>query len=54
MSIADRKLERLASLRGLKFAEHGLGWTGVTPDGSLISTRDVSSSEIYAFDWTTR
>jgi hypothetical protein len=28
-------------------------WIGVTPDGSLISTREAGSTEIYTLDWET-
>lgn len=49
--VKDRRLERLASLSGLKMRPAGLGWTGLTPDGSLISTRDAGGAEIYALDW---
>jgi hypothetical protein len=49
--IADRFTEPLADLRTFKFAQRALGWTGNTPDESLISTRDAGSTEIYALDW---
>ncbi len=49
--ISDGKVERLASLNGLKTADGSFGWIGVAPDGSLISTRDAGSTEIYALDW---
>jgi Tol biopolymer transport system component len=51
--IKDGRVERLASLSGLKMAESSMGWIGLTPDGSLIATRDVGSTEIYALDWET-
>jgi len=51
--IRDGKVERVLSLSNLKTAEGSLGWLGLTPDGSLISTRDVGSTEIYALDWET-
>jgi len=51
--IEDRKVERLASLSGVKMAEAGLGWIGLTPDGALISTRDAGTIQIYALDWET-
>jgi Tol biopolymer transport system component/predicted Ser/Thr protein kinase len=47
----DGKVERLASLSTLKFAPSGLGWIGLTPEGSLISANDAGSTEIYALDW---
>ena len=49
--VADRSVERLASLTGLKMPASGLGWVGLTPDGSLISTMDSGSTEIYGLDW---
>lgn len=51
LRIRDRKLEGLASLKGLRMAPSGLGWIGLTPDGSPISTRDAGSTGIYALDW---
>jgi eukaryotic-like serine/threonine-protein kinase len=50
--VADRKLERLADLKGFRrvvFA--GFPWSGVTPDGSPLLLRDVSSQEVYALDF---
>jgi serine/threonine protein kinase/Tol biopolymer transport system component len=49
--IKDRKIERVASLTGMKMAAPSLGWVGLTPDGSTISTRDTGGTEIYALDW---
>ena len=53
--ISDRKLERVASLKGLQrfWGQFG-AWTGLTPDDSLLVLRDTSSQEIYALDWRTR
>jgi Tol biopolymer transport system component len=50
VGIKDRRMEHLASLK-LKMAPETLGWIGLAPDGSLISTRDAGSTEIYALDW---
>jgi Tol biopolymer transport system component len=44
--ISDRHLERLASLKNVRYVE---GWSGVAPDGSPLITRDVLT-EIYALD----
>jgi serine/threonine protein kinase/Tol biopolymer transport system component len=51
--IRDRKLEPIASLKSLTEAPSGPGydWIGMTPDGSLISTRDAGTTEIYALEW---
>jgi Tol biopolymer transport system component len=52
--ISDRKLERLASLKGVRRLLGGLGeWTGLAPDDSFLLVRDTSSQEIYALDWQT-
>jgi Tol biopolymer transport system component len=51
--VSDGKLEHIARLDGLKAADGTFGWVGLAPDGSLISTRDAGSTEIYALDWET-
>jgi Tol biopolymer transport system component len=51
LRIRDRKLERLASLKDLKWAPSAAFWVGLAPDGSLLSTRDAGTNEIYALDW---
>jgi Tol biopolymer transport system component/DNA-binding winged helix-turn-helix (wHTH) protein len=52
VGIDDRKLERLASLKGFGRAAGTYGsWSGLTPDDSFLLTRDVGSQEIYALDW---
>jgi Tol biopolymer transport system component len=52
INISDRKLQRIANLKSLHQAwwEIGGSWSGVTPDGSPLVQRDLSTSEIYAFD----
>jgi eukaryotic-like serine/threonine-protein kinase len=45
--ITDHKLERLASLKGIR----SVGWTGLAPDDSLLVLRNVGTEEIYALDW---
>ena len=49
--IANRIVERVASLRDLKMAPSTLGWVGLAPDGSLISTRHAGRTEIFGLDW---
>jgi hypothetical protein len=50
--ISDHKLERVASLKGLRQYWGDFGsWTGLAPDDSLLLVRDTSSQEIYAIDW---
>jgi Tol biopolymer transport system component len=50
--MSDRQQQRLASLKNLHQAwwEVGGSWSGVTPDGSPLVQRDLSTHEIYAFD----
>jgi|HubBroStandDraft_6_1064221.scaffolds.fasta_scaffold52572_1 serine/threonine protein kinase/Tol biopolymer transport system component len=56
LRIADRKMETVLDLKGLRRVEDeqfaaGLNvttWVGVTPDGSVLVTRDVGTQEIYA------
>jgi Tol biopolymer transport system component/DNA-binding winged helix-turn-helix (wHTH) protein len=54
LRISDRKLEQVASLKGLRrfWGQFG-SWTGLAPDDSLLLVRDTSSQEIYALDWQT-
>jgi hypothetical protein len=54
VGVKDRRVEHLASLSGLKMAPSSLGWVGLTPDSSLIATRELGSTEIYALDWETQ
>jgi DNA-binding winged helix-turn-helix (wHTH) protein/Tol biopolymer transport system component len=51
--IADRAWEPVASLKDLKQREGRFlaTWIGLSPDGSPLALRDLSSSEIYALDW---
>jgi serine/threonine protein kinase/Tol biopolymer transport system component len=50
--VADRKLERLADLKGFRRVVFGwLPWSGVTPDGAPLLLRDISSQEVYALDF---
>lgn len=50
--VADRKLERVADLKGLRRTIFALiPWSGLTPDGSPLVLRDVSSQEVYALDF---
>jgi dipeptidyl aminopeptidase/acylaminoacyl peptidase len=55
LRIADRKMEAVLDLKGLRRVEDeqfsGVNtstWVGVTPDGSVLVTRDVGTQEIYA------
>jgi Tol biopolymer transport system component len=50
--ISDRKLERLASIKGLQRYWGQFGpWTGLAPDDSFLLVRDTSNQEVYALDW---
>jgi Tol biopolymer transport system component/predicted Ser/Thr protein kinase len=53
--VSDRKLERLVKLAD--FGKLALGrfgvWTGLGPDDSLLTIRDISVQEVYALDWQT-
>ena len=50
--VADRKLERIADLKGFRRVVFGwLPWSGVTPDGAPLLPRDISSQEVYALDF---
>jgi hypothetical protein len=48
VQVRDRKIERLATL---KPPAEGESWTGVTPGGSPIISRNAASQEIYALQW---
>ncbi len=49
--VRGRKLECLASLKDVNFAPTSVRWIGLTPDGSLLRTRDAGVMEIFALDW---
>jgi hypothetical protein len=52
--LADRKIEVIASLKSVRRVSDpsigGISWMGVSPDGSVLLTRDIGSQEIYALD----
>ena len=52
--LADGKIEVLASLKGLRrvsdSSNGGASWVGVSPDGSLLLTRDTGTQEVYALN----
>jgi Tol biopolymer transport system component len=53
--IADKSVQRIASLRGIQRVTAGTGlWIGLTPDGALLILREIQGSEIYAWDWVER
>jgi len=53
VQVKDRKVERVVSLKDVKrpTSQSLGGWTGLAPDGAPLALRDISSYEIYAFDW---
>ena len=48
--IADRKLEKLKSLKEITPAGFFGGWFGLAPDDSPLLLRNAATQEIYAFD----
>jgi eukaryotic-like serine/threonine-protein kinase len=54
LRLSDRKIETIASLKGLRRVIDPYSGTqvGITPEGSLLLTRDVGTQEIYALDVT--
>jgi serine/threonine protein kinase/Tol biopolymer transport system component len=52
IQVADRKLERIADLKGLRRVVFAwIPWSGITPDGAPLLLRDISSQEVYALDF---
>jgi hypothetical protein len=52
--LADHKAELVVSDKEVGRAWGALGpWLGLTPDDSPMVMRDISLTEIYAFDWET-
>jgi serine/threonine protein kinase/Tol biopolymer transport system component len=49
--IRDRKLERVADLKGLRRTGYYGWWLGLAPDDSPLVLRDAGTQEIYALDW---
>jgi eukaryotic-like serine/threonine-protein kinase len=51
LSIADRKVEQVASLRDFRrVVTPWSTWFGLTPDGALLLMQDIGSQEVYALD----
>jgi Tol biopolymer transport system component len=52
IGISSRRLERVASLKGIQRAGGNMGtWIGLTPDHLPLIVRAAGSDEIYAWDW---
>ncbi len=54
VSVATGAVQPLANLVGLKTPVNSAGWVGMSPAATPISTRAVSSTNVYALDWTTK
>jgi Tol biopolymer transport system component len=52
VEIPSGQLTRVVSLKNVRrfFSSWG-EWSGLTPDGSPLVVRDISTQEIYALDW---
>jgi eukaryotic-like serine/threonine-protein kinase len=49
---ADGRIERIVSFKSFRrFFSYWGEWSGMTPDGSPLVVRDISTQEIYALDW---
>src|SRR5262249_17761212 len=51
IGIRDRKIERVADLKGFRQASYFGVWRGVAPDDSPLMLRSVGAQDIYALDW---
>ena len=50
VNVRTREVGPLAPLDGVRLASHGLGWVAVSPEGVVISARDVGTRNVYALD----
>ena len=54
LRLSDGRIEVVASLKGLRRVSDssigGASWLGVSPDGSLLLTRDTGTQEVYALN----
>lgn len=51
LKVGQSKPERFLSWKDLRrFGGVWGAWSGIAPDGSVLSVRDVSSHEVYALD----
>ncbi len=51
VAVSNRQKEQIVHETTFRSMALGLAlWYGITPDGRVISTRDISEDEIYAFD----
>ncbi len=49
--IGDQKLERVASVRDIRFTGYYGFWLGLTPDDSALVLRDTGNRDVYALNW---
>jgi serine/threonine protein kinase len=52
LRVSDGKLERVVDLKAYRLfsGQFGAPWTGLAPGDAPLFVRDISTSEIYAFD----
>lgn len=49
--VSNGATERIANLQNERPALTGVGiWTGLAPDGSLLTLRDLSTQELYSVE----
>jgi serine/threonine protein kinase/Tol biopolymer transport system component len=51
--LGDHKVEKVASFKGIS-RDRDIPWFGLAPDGSVLITRDNSTTQIYSLDWDVR
>jgi len=51
VGIRDRKVERVANLKGFQMTGYWGLWLGLAPDDSPLLLKDTGSQEIVALDW---
>jgi hypothetical protein len=51
IGVSDRRVERVADLKGLLITGYYGIWLGLAPDDSPLLVRDTGSQDIYALDW---
>jgi hypothetical protein len=49
--MSDRRVEKVASLKGFPGAGTYGVWVGLAPDDSPLVLRDTGTQEIYTLDW---
>jgi len=49
--VSDRKVQRVANLKGLRTTGFWNTWMGLAPDDSPLLLRDIGSEDVYSLDW---